>query len=141
MLLNLKNEQDRASAEVYFAKLIKDGAKIELKEIKPRRTINQNSYAHVLFTLWGSHFGYTTDEAKQVVKIALGYTYQKGGETFLKRTSDMSTGQLTEFIDKFRNWSAHEGCYLPTADEYKLRFYDYSREVERAEQIQKRYGY
>jgi len=139
--LNLHIHEDRNRADVYFAKLMKDKAKIELKKISPPRSINQNSYVHVLFQLWGNHFGYTLDEAKQVVKIKLEYTYWKDDEVFLRKTSLMNAKELTEFIDKFRNWSAHEGCYLPTSEEYLLRHFDYSQEVERAEIIEKRYGY
>ena len=141
MKLNLSIESDANKARVYFDKLIKDGSKIELKKISPKRTINQNSYVHALFQLWGSHFGYSMDEAKQVVKTELGYTYEKEYNTFLHKTSEMNTKELTELIDRFRNWSASEGCYLPSADEFKLRYFDYSQEIERAEIIEKRYGY
>ena len=141
MKLNLSIPEEKNRAETYFAKLVKDGAKIELKKISPPRTINQNSYVHVLFTLWGNHFGYTTDEAKQVVKERLGYTYFKHGTMFYTKTSTMNTKELTRFIDVFRNWSASEGCYLPSAEEYLLRHFDYSKEIERAEIMEKRYGY
>jgi hypothetical protein len=141
MLLNLKIPSDHIKAEVYFTKLVKDGSKIELKKIPEKRTIKQNSYVHVLFMLWGTHFGYSLDEAKQVVKSHLGYVYEKNGTWFCTKTSGMDTKELTTFIDRFRNWSSSEGLYLPSAEEYNLRHFDYSQEVERAEQIQKRYAY
>lgn len=141
MLLNLSIPAELNKAKVYFDKLASDGAKIELKKISPPRSVNQNSYIHVLFTLWGNHFGYTVEEAKQVVKTELGYTYIKEGILFMVRTSGMDSKELTELIDKFRNWSAHQGCYLPTSEEYLLRHFDYTQEIERAEIMQKRYGY
>jgi len=137
--LNIQSEQDKA--QVYFDFLIKDKAKIELKKIPKRRTLKQNSYVHKLFTLWGSNFGYTTEEAKITVKRQLGYTYQKDGQEYFTPTSGMDTKQLTEFIDKFRNWSAHNGYYLPSADEMGTNWEYYAREIERAEIMQKRYGY
>jgi len=141
MLLNLSISSDLNKARVYFDKLVADGSKIELKKIAPPRSVNQNSYVHVLFTLWGNHFGYTVDEAKQVVKTELGYTYIKEGVLFMVKTSGMDSKELSTFVDKFRNWSAHNGCYLPTSEEYLLRHFDYSQEAERAEQLQKHYGY
>jgi hypothetical protein len=141
MKLNLSKPDEAKQAETYFAKLLKDGSKIELKKINPPRSINLNSYIHVLFTLWGSHFGYSLDEAKQTVKIQLGCTYQKFGMICYEKTSKMTTKELSEFVDKFRNWSASEGLYLPTAEEYLLRHFDYSQEVDRAERQQAKYSY
>ncbi len=141
MKLNLSKSDEASRAEVYFAKLLKDGSKIELRKINPPRTIKQNSYLHVLFQLWGNHFGYTLDQAKQAVKIELGYTYEYEGYQFYIQTSEMDTKHLSIFVDKFRNWSASNGCYLPTSEEYLLRHFDYSQEIERAEAIEKRYGY
>lgn len=141
MKLNLSKPEEGIKGTVYFNKLLKDGSKIELRKIAPKRSIDQNSYVHVLFTLWGFHFGYTTTEAKQVVKDHLGYTYVKNGIKFYAKTSEMDTKVISVFIDKFRNFSSHEGCYLPTAEEYKMRHFDYSQEAERAEQIQDRYGF
>ena len=141
MLLNLSISSDLNKARVYFDKLVADRSKIELKKIAPPRSVNQNSYVHVLFTLWGNHFGYTVEESKQVVKTELGYTYIKEGVLFMVRTSGMNTKELSTFVDKFRNWSAHNGCYLPDAETYLLRHFDYSQEIERAEIMDKRYGY
>ncbi len=141
MKLNLSKSDEANKAEVYFAKLLSDGSKIELKKISPPRTIKMNSYVHVLFQLWGNHFGYSLDEAKQVVKRSLSYYYQKNNTLFLRKTSEMNSRDLSEFIDRFRNWSASEGCYLPTSEEYLLRHFDYSQEIERAEIIEKRYSY
>jgi hypothetical protein len=139
MKLNLQVEAERNKAETYFAKLLKDGAKIELRKINPVRSLNQNSYLHCLFILWGAEWGYSLDEAKKVVKELLGYTYIKNNVEFLCKTSKMPTDKLSEFINKFRNMSAGDGLYLPSADEYLLRHFEYSQEIDRAEQIQSRY--
>ena len=141
MKLNLSIQADANKAETYFAKLLKDGAKIELKKIAPPRSINQNSYVHCLFTLWGAEYGFSLDEAKQVVKEQLGYIYTKSFNQFLVKTSTMTTKELSEFVDKFRNWSASEGLYLPTAEEYLTRHFDYSKEIEQAEAMEKRYSW
>jgi len=140
MLLDLNIPHDRNKAETYFAKLISDGAKIELRQIRPPRTLRQNKYVHALFALWGAEWGWSIDEAKIVVKRELGYIYERNGQDFPVKTSGMDTGQLTEFINKFRNWSAHNGLHLPSADEFHENYFEIMKEVERAEIMQKRYG-
>ena len=141
MILDLNISHDRNKADVYFAKLIKDGSKIELKKIPARRTLKQNSYVHALFTLAGSNYGYSTDEMKIVVKRILGYVYIKDGQEFYSHTSDMNTKEKSVFIDRFRNWSAHEGYYLPSADEMGDNWEYFVREIERAEAVEKKYSY
>ena len=140
MILDLYKADHRKRAEVYFAKLIEQCAKIELKKIPARRTLSQNAYLHVLFALWGAEYGYSVDESKIVVKRALNYTYEKNGQVFLIHTSEMNTGELTDFINRYRNWSAAEGLYLPSADEIGDNYADYAFEIDRAEVMQKRYG-
>lgn len=139
MLLNLSIPADLNKARTYFDKLVYDGSKVELKKIPQKRTVSQNSYVHSLFALWGNFYGYSLDEAKITVKRYLGYTYQKNGQEYFVRTSGMDTKELSVFVDRFRNWSAHEGCYLPSADEYNLRYFDYTKEIERAEIMERRY--
>ena len=140
MILNLHKDDHRKRAEVYFAKLIEQCAKIELKKIPQKRSLSQNAYLHVLFALWGSEYGYTIEEAKIVVKRLLNYTYEKNGQMFLVHTSEMNTKELTEFIDRYRNFSANEGLYLPSADEIGDNYADYAFDIDRAEIMQKRYG-
>ena len=141
MNLDFRKTADQNKARVYLDKLITDQSSAELTKINKRRTSSQNRYVHALFQLWGNHFGYTLDESKAVSKMALGYTYEKDGHTFLSKTSEMDTRQLSEFVSKYRNWSASEGCWLPSADEFQENYITYMKEIERAEIIEKRYGY
>ena len=140
MILDLHKEDHRKRAQVYFDKLMEQHAKMEIKKIPQRRTLSQNAYLHVLFSLWGNEYGYSIDESKIVVKRALKYTYERNGETFLKHTSGMDTKELSEFVDRFRNWSVAEGFYLPSADEIGENYADYAYEIDRAERNQKRYS-
>lgn len=141
MILDLSISPELEKARIYFFKLIQNGSKIELKKIPKKRTLKQNRYVHALFTLAGSNFGYSTDEMKITVKRILGYTYQKNGSEYFVSTASMDTKEKTEFIDKFRNWSAHQGYYLPSADEMGNNWEYYAREIERAEYNEKRYTY
>lgn len=62
MKLNLSNTYDKERAKTRLKVLIDKGAKIELTEIKGKRTIRQNSYLHVCISLFAIEFGYTLDE-------------------------------------------------------------------------------
>lgn len=129
MKYELKKSYDQQKALEYLHKLIESESKCEVKKIHPKRSVSQNSYLHVLFTLWGNEWGYTIDEAKREVKYALGYTYRKiahkekvmdiGNAEQYRKTSDMDSKELTIFIEKFRDWSAQTcGLYLPSSDEF-----------------------
>ena len=141
MILDLHIPVDRQKAETYFAKLLKDESAIELKKIHQNRTNSQNRYVHALFAIFGFQFGYTIDEAKATVKRKLGYIYEKNGTWFLKKTSLMSTAELSEFIDRFRNYGASVGCYLPTAEEFNENYVEMMKQVAYIESQQSKYGY
>ncbi len=140
MILDLSIPEDCVKAHGYFDKLIKAGDAIELKKIHKNRTNKQNRYVHALFTLYGGEWGLTMEETKTVVKRELGYIYEKNGQKFLMHTSQMDTKELTEFIDRFRNMSADQGLYLPSADEFNDNYVELMKEIERIEVTQKRYG-
>ena len=140
MLLDLSIPEELIRAQDYFEKLVDFGAKIELKRIPEKRTVKQNSYLHALFALFGGEIGLTTEESKTLVKRELGYIYEKNGLKFLRKTSEMDTQELTEFIDKFRNYSSKNGFYLPSADEFNENYFDMMKQVEYIEATQRRYG-
>jgi len=141
MILDLSDNVDHMKAKVYFEKLLKEQSAIELKKIHNRRTNQQNRYLHALFALYAGEWGLTTDECKTVVKRELGYVYEKHGQKFLEHTSGMDTKKLTGFIDRFRNMSASQGLYLPTAEEFSENYVTMMKEVAKIESMQTKYGY
>jgi hypothetical protein len=131
MKLNLSNTYDKERAKTRLKVLIDKGAKIELTEIKGKRTIRQNSYLHVCISLFAIEFGYTLDEAKTLLKRQCEFMkYSKNGQLFLKRTREMDTKELTEFIEWIRNYSSQQGLYLPTSEEYLLHRFEIDKEIE-----------
>ena len=141
MNLDFRNSADVKKAQVYLDKLISDQSKAELIKINKKRSNSQNRYVHALFTIFGGAFGFNPDEAKTIVKRDLKYTYVNQGEIFLMQTRSMDTKELTEFIDKFRNYSAHNGCYLPTPEAFSENYVEMMNQVEAIEKQQARYGY
>lgn len=129
MKYDFKKSYDQQKALEYLSKLIESESKCEVKKIHPKRTISANNYLHVLLSIWGNHHGYTLDEAKDLIKYKLGYSYIKETEingvliksAHYAKTSEMDSAELAEFTDKFRTWSqATCNYYLCSPSEYLL---------------------
>jgi len=101
------------------------GLKVELKEIRNKRSLSQNAYLHVVITLFAMEYGLRLNEAKTDLKRECDFmTYENNGKKYLRETSQMDTKELTEFIEWIRNYASQQGLYIPTADEYlQERFY------------------
>ena len=135
MKYDLSITHDLNSFNAKVAKLIADQKKVELKVIRQVRTIKQNSYLHVLFTLYGIEVGYTIEESKTLVKRSCPFgTYEKNGMRFLIRTRDLNTEEMTKFIDWFRTWSSQQGIYLPEAEEYIMNKLFIDNQIEQHKQ-------
>jgi hypothetical protein len=123
MLYNLKSEFSVTKFREHVERLIKSGKQCELKEVRKKRTSNQNNYVHALFSYWGAHQGYTTEESKTIIKRQCGLVYEKDGHKFLTSTASLDVKEMSEFIEKFRNWSsAICDVYLPTAEEFEQNY-------------------
>lgn len=119
MKYNLADAPQVPEALMYLNELVSKKVKVEIKEIKPRRSLNQNSYLHLLIGAFGAHFGYTLDEAKTLYKRRINadiYVYEKNGEKFLRSSADLDTAEMTKSIDRFREFSKEQGFPLPAAE-------------------------
>lgn len=132
MKLDLSKPYDLNRARQYFNKLIKKGAKVELKEYRNQRSLSQNAYLHVLFTIIANDTGYTVEEAKTAIKRRCDFMiYTKNTEKFLRSTTDLDTKEMTDFIDWLRLFSMEElDVYLPTPDEYLQGQFEIEKELE-----------
>ena len=92
-----------------------------------KRSINQNSYLHVLCRILAIETGVTEDYAKQVYFKQLanpvlfiveeedritGVKVQR-----LRSTTELTKEEMTRAINTFRHWSEENGYYLPEASE------------------------
>jgi len=132
MKLNLSDNHDKERFKTYSNTLLDKGAKVELKEVKTKRTLNQNNYVHCLFSLFAIEYGYTLAEAKTFIKRECGFmTYEKNGQKFLRSTADLDTKEMTEFIEWFRNYSSSQGLYLLSLEEYITHRFEIDKEIDR----------
>ena len=122
MIFQTANEFDKQRAITRFNKLLEKNAIIELTEKKPKRTIQQNRYLHLILAWFGYETGYTLEETKQeifkkVVNPNIFYDGEVGEIVPIQRwrsTADLNTAELTTAIDNFRDYASREGgIYLP----------------------------
>lgn len=124
MIYNPQIEIDIFRAEERLKWLIEKGKRFELKEKRKKRTLDQNSYLHLILGWYAVEYGETREYIKQhtfkrVVNPEIFRTEhinRKMGEIRedWRSTADLDTGELTTAIDRFRNYSSKEaGIYLP----------------------------
>lgn len=124
------NELQAVQARMRLEKLIKDGKVFELTEKKPKRSLSQNAYLHVLLGYFAAQTGNTLEWVKKEYykKLVNPTTFIRTKEDrfmgvvkYLRSSADLDTAEMTTTIDRFRNWSAGEaGIYLPAPDEERL---------------------
>lgn len=126
-LFNLSNPLDNANFLLRAKKLAESGKIVELTEKKPRRSLPQNKYLHVILAYFGTQTGNTKEWVKQQY-----YKKLVNPDLFIREKEDKYLGKIkvlrssaaldiSEFslsIERFRNWAAQEaGIYIPSADE------------------------
>ena len=133
MFYDLSKIYDMNRAKKKLDALIASNKVVELTEKKKKRTISQNSYMHVLFSIYGMETGYTAAEAKTVLKRECSnlMVYETNGEKFLKGTSELSKDECQRFIDWVINFAAMQGVHLPSPDEYIENQHEIQIELDR----------
>lgn len=124
------NELEAMQARMRLDKLIKDGKVFELTEKKPKRSLPQNAYLHVLLSYFAAETGNTLEWVKKEyykklvnpdIFIRTKEDRFRGLVKYLRSSAELDTAEMTTSIDRFRNWSASEvGIYLPSPDEERL---------------------
>lgn len=128
MIYDTSNPLDKANFLLRAKKLAESGKVIELTEKKPRRSLPQNKYLHVLLAYFGTQTGNTLEWVKQqyykkLVNPDLFIREKEdkylGKIKVLRSSADLDTSEFSLSVERFRNWASQEaGIYLPSADEY-----------------------
>lgn len=120
MKYNTQNPLEAKRATAYLAKLIEVGKVAEVREVKEKRSTEQNAYWHVCCGLIGDHCGYTTAEVKILIKRQLEWmVYRVNGEPFLRSSTDLNTAEFSALVDFTREYGDQAGCYVLTPEEFK----------------------
>ena len=129
MLYDLSNPLQNESFKVKAESLSKKGAIVELTEKKQQRTSNQTRYLHCILAYFGLEVG---EDAEYVKKNYFKILCNKdifireiedkylGKIKVLRSSADLDTGEMTRAIERFRNWAASEGVYIPSSEEHRL---------------------
>lgn len=127
MIYNLSSPLDKANFLLRAKKLADSGVIVDLTEKKPRRSLPQNKYLHVILAYFGTQTGNTLEWVKQqyykkLVNPDLFIREKEdkylGKIKVLRSSAELDTAEMSLSIDRFRNWSAQEaGVYIPAADE------------------------
>ncbi len=124
MIYNPNIPFDLQRAKERFKWLIQKGKTFELTEKRQKRSIQQNSYLHLILGWYAWEYGETMEYIKQeVFKKQINteifkteYINKKTGEfrEDWKSTADLNTKEMTIAIDRFRDYASKEaGIYLP----------------------------
>lgn len=127
----------------YCKQLIKAGRFVELKTLE-NRSSNQNRYLHLLLGWFSASFGYSLAHTKLrfFKKVSnkeiffVDTVNKKTGEVYtdIRSTADLTTLEMTLSIDRFRDYSAKNGLYLPEPNEIQ-----YLTEIEKELDLVKQY--
>ena len=127
MIYNLSAPLDKANFMRRAKKLAESGVIVDLTEKKPRRSLPQNKYLHVILAYFGAQTGNTLEWVKQqyykkLVNPDLFIREKEdkylGRIKMLRSSADLDTSGFSLSIERFRNWAAQEaGIYIPSADE------------------------
>lgn len=138
MVYDLTNELQAEKYKKRCNALYKKKAVVELTEKFPNRTLSQNAYLHAALSYFALEYG---DDEREVVKLTpeeVKIWYFKehcNPDLFLKRkvdpitgeerktlksSSSLDTAEMTLAIDRFREFAAKVGVYIPSPDEHKL---------------------
>lgn len=120
MIFDTAIEIDRQKLRQKIDWVVNGKRKIEVLDIRAKRSSNQNDYLHVILGMYAINFGLSLEEAKMDYKRINSdiYKYEKGGKVYFRSSSSLNTKEMSESIERFRNYSAKEGgFYLPSAME------------------------
>lgn len=122
--------------------LDKQTGHVELRELRPLRTLSQNAYLHTLIAYLALQLGEQPADVKREY-----YKLAANPQTFvltrpspitgrpvlrLRSTAALTTGEMTLTIERFRDWAARTaGIYLPSPDEHR-RLQDIELQLSRA---------
>lgn len=128
MLYDLSNILDRERFKRRANDLFKKQCVVDLTERKCKRTSSQNRYLHLILGYYAIETGNTLEYVKReyfkrlcnpdIFRVTTEDRWL-GVITYYRSSADLTTKEMTDAIERFRNWSSGTcGIYLPSSDEY-----------------------
>ena len=128
MVYDLSTDIDRIRFQRRVETLLEKRVVVDLSEKKPKRTIPQNAYLHLLIGEFAMRTGNTMDwvkveyfkrhcNAELFVRLKQDRLTKREVEV-LRSSRDLDTGEMKTAIDRFKIWASAEcGIDLPDAED------------------------
>ena len=97
--------------------------KIEIKEGKHNRSIDQNKYLWHIYRILGDHLGYDPEELHELLTYRYLREEKKIAEEtiiVIARTSTLNTKEFNEYIEQVKFFAYEYGCKLPDIKDVTL---------------------
>jgi hypothetical protein len=128
MIYDLSQQLDKERAVARFGRLLERGCCIDLTE-KTGRSLNQNSYLHLVLGVLAMETGNTLADAKHhyfkclvnpdiFVRTKVDSLGNKV-ET-VRSTSELSHEEMSLALDRLHRWASGQGIYLPRPEDTDL---------------------
>ena len=128
MVYDLSTDIDRIRFQRRVETLLEKRVVVDLSEKKPKRTIPQNAYLHLLLGEFAMQTGNTLEWVKEeyfkkhcnremFVRLRNDELTHREVEV-LRSSRDLDTGEMTTAINRFKHWASAEcGIELPDAED------------------------
>ena len=130
MIYNLSDPLQKEQFKLRCNKLYSESKTVELTEKVGKRTLKQNSYLHLILSYFALQYG----ESMEFVKVEFfkklvnpdTFVLEKedrilGKVKFLRSSAKLTQKEMTDCIERFRNWAAKEAyIYLPAPNEHDM---------------------
>lgn len=134
MRFNTAIPYEAKRASEYLKRLYEKKNIVEVKKVSKTRSLNQNSYLHLTFSIFGLELGYEASEAKTIYKRLANpelYIYEKNGQAFLRSSAELTTKEMSDSIEKWRKYAAEQGVDIPApGDDEALRYWGNAIETQ-----------
>lgn len=129
MLYDTSNPLQRESLLTRAQSLACRGVIVELTEKKLRRSTQQNKYLHVILAYFGCEIGETMDYVKmnyfklycnKDIFVREREDKHIGKIRVIRSSAELDSAEMTTAIERFRNWAASEGVYIPSPEDERM---------------------
>lgn len=140
MIFNLEAQGGALRLLEYINKLISRRVIVEVivKRSDKFRTGEQNRYLHLCLQFFAAQYGCSLEEVKvsfykKEANADIFIRENDRGNAYLRSSADLSVDEMSQSIDRFRNWSAAvAGIYIPDSSEQARKWMQQEIEKNKA---------
>ena len=105
---------NRPLLEMFLSSMEGKDVDVIIRPHRKDRTIRQNNYYFVAVVgIPAQHFGYTTGEMHDALKLMFLPKNEEGKPRTIRSTTTLSTVEFSEYVERCRQWAAEQGLFIP----------------------------